>query len=149
MFKRIVVPLDGSPLAEAILPQVVALAQALRSELILLRVAFVHAFPAFEAPYLADEEVRVVRDAETYLAGLRARLAGDGVTVEAVVRYGRAAAEIVDHVRSSSADLVAMSTHGRSGFGRLLMGSVAEEVVRSLRVPVLLLRANIDPAEKE
>jgi nucleotide-binding universal stress UspA family protein len=141
MFKRIVVPLDGSPLAEAILPSATRLAAAVGAQVDLLRVAQAPAMATMSASYLADEEVRVTQEAEAYLAALQARLASDGAKVQTVVRYGHAATEIVDHVRSHGAGLVAMSTHGRSGLGRLVMGSVAEEVVRKVAVPVLLLRA--------
>jgi len=141
MFKKIVVPLDGSPLAEAVLPQVTELAHALATEVLLLRVAVAHAFPAGDPISLAEEEVRVVREAEAYLAAVAGRLAREGVTAKTAVRYGQAAAEIIDHVAFEGADLVAMSTHGRSGLSRLVVGSVAEEVVRKVGVPVLLFRA--------
>ena len=141
MFKKIVVPLDGSPLAEAVLPQVTDLAYALATEVLLLRVAIAHAFPAGNPISLAEAEVRVVREAEAYLAAVAGRLAREGVTVKTTVRYGQAAPEIIDHVAFEGADLVAMSTHGRSGLSRLVMGSVAEEVVRKVGVPVLLFRA--------
>ncbi len=141
MFKRILVPLDGSPLAEAILPEVTGAEPRLGAEVILLRVALAHAFPGVDPIHLADEEVRVVEEAEAYLATMAERLAREAVSVKTAVRYGQPAAEIIDHVAFERADLVAMSTHGRSGLSRLVMGSVAEEVVRKAKVPVLLLRA--------
>ncbi len=140
MFKRILVPLDGSRLAEAILPEVAELARAIRAEVVLLRVAIAHVFPGIDPIHLADEEVRVVQEAEGYLSRVAERLAREAIGVKTTVRYGEAAAEIVDQVATEGADLVAMSTHGRSGLSRLVMGSVAEEVVREARVPVLLLR---------
>lgn len=141
MFKRILVPLDGSPLSEAILPQVVELTHALGAEVTLLRVGQAHAFPGVDPKYLVDEEVRVMQEAEAYLAIVAQRFAQEGMTIRTVVRYGQPAAEIIDHVAFEGIDLVAMSTHGRSGLTRLVMGSVAEEVVRKVRVPVLLLRS--------
>jgi len=144
MFKRILVPLDGSPLSEAILPQVAELTRALGAEVTLLRVGLAHAFPGLDPMFLLEEEVRVVKEAQTYLATVAERLAQEGLIVRTAVRYGQAAAEIIDHVAFEGTDLVAMSTHGRSGLTRLVMGSVAEEVVRRVRVPVLLLRAQED-----
>ncbi len=138
MFKKILVPLDGSPLAEAILPQVVELAQALGAELLLLRVAIAHVFPGVDP---TEEEVRVVHDAEEHVEALGSELAKKGVHVWTAVRYGKPAAEILNHIADNKVDLVAMSTHGRSGLSRLVMGSVAEEVVRHAKVPVLLVRA--------
>ena len=149
MFKRILVPLDGSPLSEAILLQVTELARALGAEVTLLRVELAHAFPGADPMFLLEAEVRVVKEAEAYLASTAERLAREGMIVRTAVRYGQPAAEIIDHVAFEGADLVAMSSHGRSGLTRLVMGSVAEEVVRKVRVPVLLLRAQEDrPQEK-
>ena len=148
MFKSILVPLDGSPLAEAILPEVAGLTRALGAELTLLRVALAQTFPGIDPIHLADEEVRVLQEAEAYLAAVAERFAQESVNVKTVVRYGLPAEEIVDHVAFVGADLVAMSTHGRSGLSRLVMGSVAEEVVRKAKVPVLLLRAQGNQPKK-
>ncbi|MGE5850097.1 MAG: universal stress protein [Candidatus Methylomirabilota bacterium] len=138
MFQRILVPLDGSRLAEAILPDVLELAAQQRAEVVLLRVALAHALPAVE---LTEAQVHVVEEAERYLADVEHRLAGRGIRVSNVVRYGRAAEEILDHARTSDIDLIAMSTHGRSGIERVLLGSVAERVLREAPVPVFLRRA--------
>ncbi len=142
MFARIVVPLDGSRLAEAILTEVGELAALHRAEVVLLRVALVHALPGVDQ---TDAQVQAVEEAESYLADVEQRLARHGIRVSSAVRYGRAAEEILDHARSAGADLIAMSTHGRGGLGRLVLGSVAETVLRASAVPVLLLRAR-EPA---
>ena len=138
MFKKILVPLDGSSLAEAILPQVTELAKALNAELSVLRVAFVHVFPGADP---TEEEVQVIHKAEEYVGGIAAKLADEGISVKTSVRFGKPATEILSHITDNKLELVAMSTHGRSGLSRLVMGSVAEEVVRHAGVPVLLLRA--------
>ncbi len=138
MFARIVVPLDGSPLAEAILTEVGELAALHRADVVLLRVALVHALPGVDQ---TDAQVQAVEEAERYLADVEQRLARHGIRVSSAVRYGRAAEEILDHAQSAGADLIAMSTHGRGGLGRLVLGSVAETVLRASAVPVLLLRA--------
>ncbi len=142
MFKKILVPLDGSTLAEAILPQVTELAKSLGAEVLLLRVAIAHVFPGVDP---TEEEVRVVREAEEYVEALTGTLAEKGIPVRPAVRYGKPAAEIIEHIAANGVDLVAMSTHGRSGLSRLVMGSVAEEVVRNAGVPVLLVRASGKP----
>jgi nucleotide-binding universal stress UspA family protein len=144
MFKKILVPLDGSTLAEAILPQVTELAKAIEAEVLLLRVALAHVFPGVDP---AEEEVRVIRAAEAYVEALAGKLAEKGVRVRTAVRYGKSAPEIIDHIAANEVTLVAMSTHGRSGLSRLVMGSVAEEVVRNAGVPVLLVRAPGKPPE--
>jgi nucleotide-binding universal stress UspA family protein len=137
MVRKILVPLDGSTLAEAILPQVTELATGLGAEVLLLRVAIAHVFPGVDP---TEEEVRVISEAEAYVEALAGALAEKGVHVRTAVRYGKAAAEIIQHIADNQVTLVAMSTHGRSGLSRLVMGSVAEEVVRNAGVPVLLWR---------
>ncbi|MFI5338846.1 MAG: universal stress protein [Candidatus Methylomirabilales bacterium] len=144
MFRKILVPLDGSALAEAILPRATELAKDLGAELLLLRVAMAHVFPGVDP---TEEEVRVVREAEEYVEALADKLAEKGARIRTAVRYGTAAAEIIAHIAANEVDLVAMSTHGRSGLSRLVMGSVAEEVVRNAGVPVLLSRAPGKPQE--
>jgi nucleotide-binding universal stress UspA family protein len=145
VFERILVPLDGSPLAEAILSDVVELATLHRAEVVLLRVASAHARIGAD---LTEAQVHAVAEAEGYLAEKARRLAGHGVRVRSVVRYGRAAEEILDHARTSGIALIAMSTHGRSGIERVLLGSVAERVLREAPVPVFLRRA-VGPAPAE
>ena len=138
MFKRILVPLDGSSLAEAILPQVQELAKTLGAELFLVRAVAAHVFPGVDP---TEQEVDVVQKAEAYVAEVAERLHDAGIPVHTAVRYGEAAEEILDHIGVNAVDLVAMSTHGRSGLSRLVLGSVAEQVVRHATVPVLLMRA--------
>lgn len=138
MFARILVPLDGSPLAEGILPEVAELARLQGAEIMLLRVALAHTFPGVDA---TDAQVHAVEEAEGYLAGVERQLVAQGITVSRAVRYGHAAGEILDHAQARDAGLIAMSTHGRSGVVRLVLGSVAEAVLRASPVPVLLLRS--------
>ena len=138
MFKRMLVPLDGSSLAEAVLPQVQELAKALGAELFLVRAAAAHVFPGADP---TEEEVDVVQKAEAYLAEVAGRLRDAGIPIHTAVRYGEAAEEILEHIGVNAIDLVAMSTHGRSGLSRLVLGSVATQVVHHATVPVLLMRA--------
>jgi nucleotide-binding universal stress UspA family protein len=137
-FKRILVPLDGSSLAESAVASARALAGA-TGTLLLVRAAEAHARPGADP---TDAQVEVVREAEDYLAEVAARLAADGFTrVDTSVWYGPAAPSIVDAARLRKADLIAMCTHGRTGLGRLFMGSVAESVLRGTVTPILLLHA--------
>lgn len=132
MLKRILVPLDGSPLADRILTQVRRLLLRKDAEVVLLGVVD----PGAPDPILdLPERLRRARD---HLEGVRDGLVDQGavVTVEAVA--GDPARTIVERARRMDAELVAMSTHGRSGLSRLLRGSVAEAVVRASASPVLL-----------
>jgi len=141
--RRILVPLDGSELAEAVLPQIVGLAKRNGAELRLLRVAHAHALRDAD---LATAQLRVVQEAEAYLAGVAHRLAAEGVSASPAVRYGGTLEEILDDIWVNRPDLVAMSTHGRTGLTHLLLGSVAEQVLRASPVPVLLFPARTLPA---
>jgi nucleotide-binding universal stress UspA family protein len=137
MFDRILVPLDGSEIAESILPYVEDLASTHKSKIVLLRVALAHTLPGQDE---IKAEVEVVREAEEYLKGVEERLRKKGFDVESHVRYGKGAEEIVDFCHEPEIGAVAMFTHGRSGVGRWLMGSVAEKVVRHCPLPVVLFR---------
>ena len=141
---RILVPLDGSALAETALGTAVDLARQTRATLVLLRAAEAHTFPGADP---TDAQILVVREAEDYLAGVASRLGREGDAVETGVWYGPAAPAIVDAARLRKASLIVMSTHGRSGLGRLVMGSVAESVLRGTDVPILLLRAPGAPVQ--
>ena len=143
MYKRALVPLDGSPIAEAIIPFILEIAGPLDMEVVLLRV--VEPIPpiALEGSrHIEVEDVELRRtDAEEYLAPIAAELRNKGVRVERRVRRGNAVDQIVAAAREAGADLIAMSTHGRGGLGRLVFGSVAQAVLRQAEVPVFLMRA--------
>jgi nucleotide-binding universal stress UspA family protein len=146
MYGKILVPLDGSALAETVLPEVIELATRSGAELVLLRVALAHALPGADQ---TEAQVRAVEEAGAYLATVEARVAGRRIIVQSAVRYGRAAKEILDHAKTGGADLIAMATHGRTGVRRWVLGSVAETVLRAAPVPVLLVRARIPAASGE
>ena len=136
-FERILVPLDGSDCAEMVLPKVERLAAELKATIALLRVALAHTFPGGDP---TDAEVKVVREAEEYLKKVEERLKKKGIKVDSHVRYGNDAEEILDHAAQKDIDIVAMTTHGRSGVKRFLIGSVAEKVLRHSPKPVFLVR---------
>jgi len=137
MFKKIMVPLDGSNLAEGILPRVEWLAKIHGAEVTLLRVAVAHTFPGMDP---VQHQVSVVREAEEYLAKVEENLKSVGVNARAVVRYGHDAQEIVEHARNRDFDLIAMSTHGRTGLTQFVLGSVASKVIHTATIPILLCR---------
>lgn len=142
MYKRVVVPLDGSPVAEAIIPFILEIAGPLDLEVVLLRVVPPLVPQVVESSrHVVFEDVERRRvDAEEYLAPLAVELRDKAVRVRTEVRRGEPAIEIVAGAREAGADLIAMTTHGRSGLGRLLFGSVAESVLRHGEFPVFLMR---------
>jgi len=133
----VLVPLDGSMLAEG------ALGAAIRfgregAKLVLLRAVEMHGAPFLDP---VDAQVAAIEEAEKYLAGVATRARESGATdVETSVWYGPPVDSIADAAQFRKADLIVMSTHGRSGFGRLMLGSVAESVLRATSTPILLLR---------
>ena len=142
MYKRAIVPLDGSMVAEGIIPFILEIAGPLDMEVVLLRVVVPIPPSVIEGSrHVEVEDVEKRRlEAEEYLAPIVAELRGKGVRVKTQVRRGEPTDEILAGAREIHADLIAMTTHGRSGFGRLLFGSVAEAVLRHSEVPVFLMR---------
>ena len=143
---KILVPLDGSELAEAAIAGAVETAAAGSSNLVLMRAAEARTLPGTDA---IDAQIEAVREAETYLASVKAMLEKQGVQkVEANVWYGPAASAIIEAAQMYKPDLIVMSTHGRSGLGRLIFGSVAESVLRGTTIPILLIRPVGAPVER-
>jgi nucleotide-binding universal stress UspA family protein len=144
---RILVPLDGSEQSAAILALVAKLRRRMHAAVELLHV--LEPLPSVASPDLplsladACPERPAARD---YLERVAARFDGDSPEVARVVLGGPAAKVIAQRILDSGADLVAMTTHGRGGVARLLVGSVAEQVLRTADVPVLLWKAPIPPA---
>jgi nucleotide-binding universal stress UspA family protein len=139
----VLVPLDGSELAERALPFAFELARATRGRLLLVRAVLAYSSETEEG----TTKVPVYPRAEAELAAVASRLRAAGVRAEAHVALGIAAADsILAAAAEQRADLVVMSTHGRGGLGRFLYGSVADEVLRGSDVPVLLVSAGCDGA---
>ncbi|MEE8472436.1 MAG: universal stress protein [Dehalococcoidia bacterium] len=152
MYRKIMVPLDGSELAECVLPHVEAIARGCApTTVIFLRVAEpVRVYPG--ATTLGGEytftdqdwkqlEVERWAATEDYLKGIVGRVKYDGVSVRSEVLMGEVAEGIADYATKNDADLIIMATHGRSGISRWVLGSVADRVLRSSCVPVLMVRA--------
>ena len=159
--KTIIVPLDGSQVAERILPHAAYLAQGLDLPVTLLRVTnaidqylTMAGFPIMEGigkmdVSLAEDMVREGDDAAMrYLQGIKAELGRLGVTnTKEIVLQGRADSVVVDLASSTPDSLVAMTTRGRSGVGRWVLGSVTDRVVRHSGDPVLVVRGAGEGAE--
>ena len=151
MYERILVPLDGSEIGEAALPKVAELVSKLAPKtkviVTLLQVvsSLSHYVIAGEAsarvPYTEREVEQIKKNASEYLDKAGESLRKKGATVKSKVATGAAAEEIIRVANEIKADLVAMSTHGRSGLSRWAFGSVTDKVLRAGNVPVLVVRA--------
>jgi nucleotide-binding universal stress UspA family protein len=143
---NILVPLDGSALAERALAKALELiSDTPTATLVLLRAAEATTLPGADP---TEAQIAAVQEAESYLETVAQRLAEEGVAnVLTSVWYGPPAPAIIEAARVRDIDLIVMSTHGRSGLGRLILGSVAESVLRGTHTPVLLLRAAGAPVE--
>lgn len=144
-FSTIVVPTDFSEHSDHAMRYARTLASEPGVSLHLLHVVDMPIVPVLWSadlyvPDLATREVEAIKDAERRLDRERAALAEQGVSVSTAVVLGHAARAITEHASEIGADLVVMSTHGRTGLAHLAMGSVAEQVVRTAPCPVLSLR---------
>ena len=146
MYRRILVPLDGSELAEHVLPHVTQLAGATGALIILLRVP---SEPLYD--YLVPEPeiaIEMCRDielgAQVYLDEIADELRAMDLQVTTRVAWGAPiATTILNIARELRVDLIAMSTHGRSGIARLVVGSVTDQVAHHASVPVLLVQPDV------
>jgi nucleotide-binding universal stress UspA family protein len=138
-WKKIVVALDGSDRGESILPDAFRLAKKLGSTLDLVRVAFpvVHPSGVGEIPMIPLPP----DDPMPYLRTVAERARSEGIEARAVGLEGRACSQILRHVEESGSGLLCMATHGRTGLTRVLLGSIAEELLRTAPCPVLLRRS--------
>jgi len=146
-FAKIMVPLDGSDFAEMALAPALSIARGMGAEAVLFRVA--QPIPRTQAlaqmPDVYDDVVAAtIREAEDYLAALRATLPDERVSVE--VRPGEAgvARQIVDYAETGGVDLIVMSSHGLTGVKRWAYGSVAEKVLHGGPCAVLVVRCQHD-----
>jgi nucleotide-binding universal stress UspA family protein len=146
MYHRILVPLDGSELAELALAPAALLARRFHAQLWLVHVLA-------PVPLAAGASVRLagtaVDQAQDYLQDVQRRLEADGLAVRAIVRWGDPAGEILATAQEGHADLIAMATHGRGGLGRWMIGSVADRVVRTATIPVLVVPARAAAAARQ
>jgi nucleotide-binding universal stress UspA family protein len=146
MFRTLVVPLDGSQLAERAVPYAIRLAQASHARVVLTRAVLAPRSVSLEADRKRIQ-LDALGDARTYLADMADSMSRQLTTVEIATPYGRAADKILETVETYQADAVVMSTHGRTGFDHLLHGSVTEAVLARSGVPVFVVYAR--PVQSE
>ena len=150
---KILVPLDRSPLSESIIRYIQHFVPH-NTELVLLHVLLsqpvILTGAAAVGAYVEEKaRLRDLTDADPYLETLADGLRTKGFFVSTVVESGHAAQVILQAAKSMGADLIAMSTHGRSGLSHLLLGSVTEEVLRRSPVPVLVIKPSAQGASLE
>ena len=155
MYSKILVPLDGSELAECVLPHVESIAKGCSVP----NVVFVRVVEPAHLPVAAEfagggsfseedaakarktQDEQNTAEAKQYLNDIRKRNTYDGATLKAEVIMGKPADSIADYAEKHEFDLIVIATHGRSGISRWVYGSVADKILRSACVPVLMVRA--------
>jgi nucleotide-binding universal stress UspA family protein len=139
---KILVPLDGSELSASVLPFAADLAKSLGASIVLFHAVFepVMTYPGAEAVFDPGVLKEIEAGAHEYLASAASGLTAKGVKANSVSAIGNATDGIVWAAEREAAGLIVMSTHGRSGLGRIVMGSVADAVVRRTTLPVIVVR---------
>jgi len=150
MFEKILVCLDGSELAEQIMPYATEEAIRFQGRLVLLQVVsepvvFSPGIPGaapvpIQTDTMVEETKRALNKAKDYLEKLAAPLRKRGIQVETVVVLGRAGEAILSYAHTNGVDLITIATHGYGGLRRAIFGSVADQVLRGSGLPILLIR---------
>lgn len=145
MHKTILVPLDGSELAECVLPHVEAMAQGCGADKVVF-FQVVEPLPTppsnlFKENELVAQHLQNMSAAESYLNSITARFKSDDVTFESKTSEGAVSETLVDYITNNDVDLVMIATHGRSGASRWAHGSIADRVLRHSCAPVFMVRA--------
>jgi nucleotide-binding universal stress UspA family protein len=152
MFQRILVPLDGSPLAEQALPIAARIARATGGTVVLLHVAHLHVEYGpylLQAPYFSELALKEeLAKANSYIAGIAGSDEFVGIRTETEALFGIPAQTILTFAHVSKVDLIVMCSHGYAGFKRWAVGSVARKIVQQSAAPVLLLREGAPMSEK-
>ena len=151
MYNKIMVPLDGSDLAECVIPHVEAIISAFNStEVVLVRVLDPIRLPVsvpaqgsfgFTEKDRRQLEESLEKAAHEYLEKMAGSLAFPGTVISHAVLEGSPANMLADYATKNAVDLIVIASHGRTGVSRWIMGSVAERIVRTSCVPVLMVRA--------
>jgi nucleotide-binding universal stress UspA family protein len=147
MYQHIMVPLDGSELAECVLPHVEAIASGCHVTMVTLVMVVppLHLYGGAETRISPEERKNLEEDsvevATAYLEEKAQLLRDKGIMVEVKVLRGNVLDRLVEHIRDNGVDLIIIATHGRSGVSRLFLGSVADRLLRHAPVPVLMVRA--------
>jgi nucleotide-binding universal stress UspA family protein len=146
MYKRILVPLDGSELAECVLPHVESIAKGCNvGSVVFVRVLDTY-MPSAALAYMSEEQKKEMHEkagasAREYLDQVVSRVKLDGLRVQKQLLTGIVAESIAEYATKNDVDLIVIATHGRSGISRWVWGSVADRILRSACVPVLMVRA--------
>lgn len=155
MYQKIMVPLDGSELAECVLPHVESIAKGCSApNVVFVRVVEPVQLPitavSYGGPAFAGEDAAKVRKeldehnktaAQEYLGDIIRRSNYDGTTLQAEAIMGKPADSLAEYAEKKGVDLIVMATHGRSGISRWVWGSVADRILHAASVPVLIVRA--------
>ena len=155
MYQKIMVPLDGSELAECVLPHVEAFISQCQIRTIVLVRVLESITPAIAGEYAINMEELESREsarktaAEDYLKQVIGRLKAGETKLETEVLVGRVADRLADFADKNDVDLILMATHGRSGVSRWVRGSVADRILRAASVPVLMIRAPGTSTDKQ
>ena len=141
MYRKVLIPLDGSELAECALPEVMNLARGgVVGEVVLLNVVDIPSLWVAEGLDIMKLKDALLEKAQEYLSDVQSRLSKEGLNVIDVVMEGKTAQTIIDYSREKAVDLIVLATHGYTGMKQLMFGSVALRVLHDARVPVLLIR---------
>ena len=154
MYRKILVPLDGSELAECVLPHLDTVIKGCGvEEIVFVRVVEPVTIPSGtytdgSAVFTEDDakrtrqnlDARNETEANDYLDGIVNRYKSAGLKIDMALLKGKAADELIDYIKESDADLTIIASHGRSGIGRWIYGSVAERLLRSVCMPILMVR---------
>jgi nucleotide-binding universal stress UspA family protein len=150
VFKKILVCLDGSKLAEQVLPYAAEVAQAFKARLVLFTalpapVIVAPGIPGIapvpvETDAMVADAIKGQAEAESYLECLVNQITKDGIAAEKVVLIGSPGQTIIDYAQKQGIGLIAIATHGRGGLERAVMGSVADYLLRRSAIPILVVR---------
>ena len=147
MYNKILVPLDGSQIAECVIPHITTIAKATSAEVELISVVEPVDIPTRGKIALSEDDLKAInseakKEAHNYLEHIVKRLTRDDVKAKAIVITGKPAESLIDYAGSNNIDLIIMATHGRSGLTKWFFGSIAEKIMRAVETPVLLVKAN-------
>jgi nucleotide-binding universal stress UspA family protein len=145
VYKKILVPLDGSPQAECVIPHLETIAKTGVKDIELISVVEPIEIPTRGRIAINEDDLKKIAaelksDAHKYLDQVAKRLTRSGIKVHPIILTGKPAESLIEYIENNDIDLVIMATHGRSGITRLFWGSIAEKVLRSVVVPVLLVK---------
>jgi nucleotide-binding universal stress UspA family protein len=146
MYSKVLVPLDGSEVAECVLQHVEAIANSIKGVITLLTVVEPIEMPTRGQIAITDDDLKrmhseLEKEAHGYLDSVARRFKLSGIKTRSIVQVGKPADTLIEYIHNNKVDLVIMSTHGRSGFSKLFWGSVTEKVIKTVDTPIFLVKA--------